>query len=313
MNQQPNMKLRLSLALLFSVLAHAVFVAGLWIYPMFATAIGLRHIEFVDEDYDRSILVTFAKPLPYPPGYLGFQAPQQVSDLDKVKAEEERRRKLEAKRRARERERAEVARREAEERAKAEQAKNEATPKPTPHPDGYGSFGKINTAPIKDQIQKLYEAKQAGTLVFDGGRIRVGAEGRVKPDGSLTDYRITDPSGNPEIDRAAKVILDAISDSHAVGPLHELTSLHILLDIGETAQLTISGYTSTEQAAADLVNVVNAALLIARFKKSDDPGVIAILNNLKVSRTGQLVKAHIIMPRQMASETLEKTMKKEKS
>src|SRR2546428_5279592 len=111
MDQKSKMRSRLALALLFSVIVHATAVAALWIYPTFATALGLRHIEFVEEEYNRAILIDFSKPLAYPPGYIGFRAPQQAADLDKVKAEEERRQRLEAKRRAREHERAEAAKR----------------------------------------------------------------------------------------------------------------------------------------------------------------------------------------------------------
>lgn len=312
MNQKSNMKYRLTVALLFSVLVHATAVAALWAYPLFATAVGLRKIEFVEERYNRAILIDFSKPLAYPGGYAGFQAPQQVLDLDKVKAEAERRRRLEAQRR--EHERAAAAKREAEEKAKqAEQARNQAAPTPTPKPDGYaGGFGKINTAPIKDQVSRLYEAKKAGTLVLPEGRLRVGVEGKIKPDGSLVDYRIIISSNNPDIDRAALAILDAVSESHALGPLHQLTSLSLILDINEEAKLSVVGFTSSEQAAATIVDLATIALWGARRRKADDPGAMALINNIKVTRSGQRVQANIVMPRQAASDTLAKTMEKGK-
>jgi hypothetical protein len=309
MKQERTMKFRLGLALLFSLVAHGVALVFLWYYPLVATALGLYRIEFVEEAYNRYILIDFSKPLAYPAGYIGFRAPEKAMDLDKVKAEEERRRRLEAARRARER--AEAAKREAEQ--KAQEAKAQPTPAPTPRPDGYGAFGKINTAPIKDQVLRLYEAKKAGKLVLDEGRLRVGVAGKINSDGSLSDYKVIVSSGNPEIDRAALAILDAVSESRALGPLHHLTSLSMILDVDQIASLSVVGFTSNEQEAANVVNLAQAALLVARFKKSEDPGAMVLLNNLKVFRTGQRVQAQITMPRQTASEALAKTMEKGQS
>jgi hypothetical protein len=47
-------------------------------------------------------------------------------------------------------------------------------------------------------------------------------------------------------------------------------------------------------------------------KKSTDPAAIVILNNVKVSRTGQRIQAVISMPRQKASDALADTMEKGK-
>lgn len=302
------MKLRMRLALMFSVIVHAAVLVAIWISPTLNTALGLRNIRFVDEEYNRAILIDFSQSLNYPPGYNVFSVPEKTVDLDKAKAEAERQRRLEAKRRARERE--EAAKREAEQ--KAPQAKNEPPPKPSPTPnDGYpGGFGKINTAPIKDQVAQLYEAKKAGKLVLPEGRLKVGVAGQIQPDGSLTDYRVIVSSGNPEIDRAALAILAAVSESHALGPLHQLTSLTMILDIDQQAQLSVAGFSETERAAADITTLANAAILFARLRKADDPGAMAILNNVKVTHTGQRVQANITMPRQTASDALAKTMEK---
>ena len=109
-------------------------------------------------------------------------------------------------------------------------------------------------------------------------------------------------------DPEAKKILDAVSASHALGPLHEMTSLSIVLNVGEHAELSVVGFTSNEQAAANIVNLANAALLYARFRKADDPTAMVIINNLKVTRSGQRVQAIVSMPRQKASDSLSRTM-----
>jgi hypothetical protein len=305
----PSRKKGLMLAVLFSVAAHLVVLATIRVAPIVAIAMGFRDIEYVEEDYNRAILIDFSKKLQYPPGYLGFRSPNKTKSLEEIKKEEDRRKRLETKRRQRERE--EAARREAEEKAKAELlAKAEPTLTPTPKPDGYGSFGKINTAPIKDQIQRLYQAKKEGKLEIPEGKFKVGVTGSVNADGTLANYRVSVPSGIKEIDQAALAILAAVSESHALGPLHQMTSLSMVLDIDQSAQLIVTGFTGNEKDAVDIVNLAQAALLIARFRKSSDQAAMVMLNNLKVMRTGNRVQAIITVPRQMASDTLAKTMDK---
>lgn len=316
----PSRKKGLLLALFFSVLAHAVVLLTVRVAPVVRMAMGFRDIEYVEEDYNRAILIDFSKRLQYPPGYAGFRAPQKAKSLDDVKKEEERRRRLEERRK---RERELAAKREAEERAKAEEeakakaeakaediAKAEPTPTPTPKPDGYGSFGKINTAPIKDQIQRLYLAKKDGKLVIPNGKFKVGVEGSVNPDGTLSNYRVSIPSGIQEIDDSAMAILAAVSESRALGPLSQLTSLSMVLEIDQKAELTVIGFTSNETDAINIVNLAQAALLVARFKKSGDQAAMIMLNNLKVTRTGTRIQAIISVPKDAAKDTLARTMEK---
>lgn len=323
--EYPKRRVGFAIAALVSVLVHVVLIFIIRAAPVFQLAMHLREIEFVDEDYNRAILITFSKPLSYPSGYAGFRAPEKTKSLDEIKKEQEkeqkRQAKLEAERRKREearlaKEREEIAKREAEEKAKAEQiakADTTATPAPTPRPatsDGYGAFGKINTAPIKDQVKQLYEAKKDGKLTLPEGKLKVGVTGTVKDDGTLVDYRIITSSGIAEIDQAAMAILAAVSESKALGPLHQLNSLSMVLEIDQTAQLIVTGITDKEEDAINITNLAQAALLVARFKKSGDVGAMVMLNNLKVTRTGQRIQAVISMPREKASETLAKTMDK---
>jgi hypothetical protein len=314
----PSRAKGLMMAIFFSVLAHAVIVLAIRIAPIVRIAMGFRDFEYVEEAYDKRILIDFSKRLKYPPGYAGFRAPQKTSSLDDLKKEEERRRRLEA-RRKRERELAE--KRAAEERAKAEEkakaaekdaqlAAAEPKPTPTPRPDGYGSFGKINTKPIKDQIQRLYQAKKDGVLKIPDGKFKVGVSGSVNPDGTLANYRVHVPSGIPEIDESAMAILAAVSESRALGPLSKLTSITMVLDIDQSAQLIVTGFTSNESDAINLKNLADVALLAARFKKGDDQAAMVMLNNLKVKRTGTRIDAVISVPKEIAKETLAKSMDK---
>ncbi len=326
--QESSRGKRFRRAMVLSLLAHFLLVAGLWAYPLFAIAVGLRTLRFADEEYDRGILITFRRPLKYPAGYTGFRPPTHELTPEELKRAEARRlARLEAIKKEQERLRREEARREAERKAKEQElaAKQEAdksnqpaagssaTPSAPPS-DGYaGGFGKINTQPIKDQIQKLYEAQKAGLLDLANDRIKVGVSGKINADGTLSDYKVIIPSGNADIDRAALVILKTVSDSRALGPLHELTSLSLILDIDTLAQLTVVGFTANPQSAMAIEAIANLALMDARKKKSTDPAAMIILNNVKVSRTGQRIQATISMPRQKASDALADTMEKEKS
>lgn len=316
--KHPSRKRGVLLALGFSLVVHALGVLFVRYTPILEMAMRFGELEYVEEDYDRGILITFTKKLSYPSGYQGFRPPDKTASLAELKKEEERRKRRDAERRkreeaerlAREREEQEAAAKlAAEEKAKAEQLA-QASPTPTPRPDGYGSFGKINTAPIKDQVQRLYDAKKEGKLALPEGRLKVGVTGKVNADGTLADYRVHVSSGIDEIDQAAMAILAAVSASRALGPLHQLNSLTMVLDIDQLAQLTVVGTANTETDAVNISNLAQAALLIARIKKGGDQAAMLMLNNLKVTRNGSSIQAVISMPRQTATDALAKTMDK---
>jgi hypothetical protein len=308
----PSRAKGLLLAVLFSVLAHVVILLAIRIAPIVRIAMGFQGLEYVEEPYDKGSVERHIR-LQYPPGYLGFSAPKKTSSLDEMKKEEARRKKEEA-RRKREQElakkREDEKRAKAEEEAKAELANAEQKPTPTPSPSGYGSFGKINTAPIKDQIQRLYLAKKDGKLRIPDGKFKVGVEGTINPDGTLADYRVHIPSGIPEIDDSAMAILAAVSESRALGPLSKLTSITMVLEIDQDARLTVVGFTSTATDASNLHNLAAVAVLAAKLKKGADPTAMIMLNNLDIKHTGNRIQAVIKVPKEMAKETLAKSMDK---
>ncbi len=311
--KHPSRKRALLMAVGLSLIVHAFGGLVMKYTSLLQTAYGLRNIQFVEEEFDRGILITFRSKLQYPPGYAGFQAPKKT--LTPAEAA-----KLEVRRLTRERRAKEVAAKAvAEAQAQAEKETQDAekqiaqaspTPAPTPKSDYPGGFGKINTAPIKAQIQRLYDSKQEGKLVMPAGKLKVGAAGSIRADGTLANCRIIVPSGVAEIDQAALAILEAVSASRALGPLHEVTSLSMVLTVDERAELTVVGFTPNDQAAANIVNLANAAILFARIKKADDPASMIMINNLKVFRTSQRVQAVISVPRDKASNTLTQTFAK---
>jgi hypothetical protein len=305
----PSRAKGLLMAVLFSVLAHAAILLAIRVTPIVSLAMGFSEIEWVNEQYNKAIIKD-PNPLVYP-YIIGFRAPQKTRSLDDIKKEEARIRRLEE-RRKRERElaekRAAEERAKAEEKAKADMAK--AEPTPTPSPSGYGSFGKINTAPIKDQIQRIYQAKKDGRLRIPDGKFKVGVEGTINPDGSLAGYRVNVPSGIPEIDDSAMAILAAVSESRALGPLSKLTSITMVLEIDQEAKLTVIGFTSTETDASNLHNLADIAVFAAKRKKGEDPAAMIMLNNLDIKHTGNRIQAVIKVPKEMAKETLAKSMDK---
>ena len=311
----PSRAKGLLLAVLFSLLAHAAILLAIRIAPIVRIAMGFSGVEFVDETYNKKVLINPDKWLIYPyainSGNLGSRPSQKTSSLDEMKKEEARRKKEEA-RRKREQELAK--KREAEERAKAEEEAKaklaNVEPPPTPSPSGYGSFGKINTAPIKGQIQRLYQAKKDGKLRIPDSKLKVGVSGTINPDGTLAEYHVHIPSGIPEIDDSAMAILAAVSESRALGPLSKLTSITMVLDIDQEAQLTVIGFTSTETDASNLRNLADIAVFAAKRKKVDDPAAMVMLNNLDIKHAGNRIQAVIKVPKEMAKETLAKTMDK---
>jgi len=297
-------------AVLFSVLAHAAILMAIRVAPIVGILMGVRGIDWVEEPYDPK-KIKEVRWLTYPPGYLGFRPPQKIRSLDDIKKEEERLQRL----KERKKREAELAKkREAEERAKAEEkAKAElakAEPPPTPSPSGYGSFGKINTAPIKDQIQRLYLAKKDGKLSIPDGKFKVGVTGTINPDGSLADYKVHIPSGIPEIDDSAMAILAAVSESRALGPLSKLTEITMVLEIDQEAKLTVIGFTSTETDASNLHNMADFAVFAAKRTKGHDPTAMVMLNNLDIKHSGNRIQAVIKVPKEMAKETLARSMDK---
>lgn len=300
-------------ALILSLAVHVMLALGLRYALSIRTALGLDGIEFVDADYNRAILIDFSRGFRYPPGFLGFVAPVKVRSLDEIKREEERRARREAERRRRlaggagegDNNSAAAERREPAAASTADPASVGAAAPATGVP---GGFGKINTAPIRDQIQQLYKANQAGQLVIPAGRLRVGVTGGIRPDGTLRNYRLIYPSGIPEVDASALAILEAVSESRALGPLHNLTSISLIVEVDQIAQLNVVGFAGSEEEARAVVDLANAALLYARVVKSQDAAVMTMLNNLKVTRSGQRVEAVMRMARQTATAALHRSM-----
>jgi hypothetical protein len=303
---------RVLLGVLCSVIVHAIGYSLFQFAPVARFALGIGQYEFVDESYNRGILIDLSKPLRYPGDYPGFTAPTKTLDLDQLKREEKKRlqAETEAKRRA------EKAARDAEKKQEtaaqkvAQSSEPEPAPMSTPKPPPSG-FKPINTRPIREQMQRLYDLKQEGKLVFNESNLRVGVTGEIKPDGGIANTKIFIPSGNPQIDRAALSIVEAVSEAKALGPLSQLSSLSMVLTLDDQrAQLVTVGFAPNSETAGALRLLAKLFLDNGKRIKAADPASMIFLENIQLTQSSNRITATISVPRQVAKDTLSKTMAK---
>jgi hypothetical protein len=136
-------------------------------------------------------------------------------------------------------------------------------------------------------------------------------KGDITPDGSIVNYQVFIPSGNPQIDKAAIAIIEAVSEAKALGPLSQLSSLSMILTLDENhAQLTTVGFAPNPETASAMQFLAKMAVDNGKRLKAADPASMIFLNNIRVSQTGNRLTAIIAVPRQVAKDTLAKAMAK---
>lgn len=227
-------------------------------------------------------------PLYYPPGLIRSSA-----------AEEEARRRQEQERR----------RDQARQRAKKRQAEEEETSKPIPQSweelekQAQETATQLNIGPIKEAIVQLYEARLRGELAFT--ELRVGVSFRVKKDGELTDIRLAEPSGIPEVDSAALMVINEASRVRVLAPLAVAESCTVRLVISDAAQLYFIAASRSEAGASDLLAQLNGLLLLVRLNSGRlDPDVASVIARLAIIQEGRNVIASVKIPRSEAAEML---------
>jgi hypothetical protein len=283
-----------------------VYLAYLAIFAPYA------HLRVVNKPYRQLDIEALLKPLQYPPQLLRIFAVQRAMELEEIRERDRKRREQEAREREKiERERAEKEKAEEEkaekERVAAEKAAEEkkeetaASNKPSST-----EFGEINEKPIKDVVDKIYALYKAGGLDLNINDFSVMAGFKIERDGSLSNIRIIRSSGSKFVDEKAAEILWNIGESHALGPISDLTSNSIKLDVTEkVARLTITGFATTTDEArrkAELLNFLFTMLRLAR--KSDSPDVAQLLSLIKVKSDGKRVDADLTVSRQRADELM---------
>jgi len=217
--------------------------------------------------------------------------------IEEIRARAEKhKRELELAREKAEKERKE--KEEADRKAAEEAAKVAAQNKPASET----KFGEINIAPIRDTVGNLYKLFEAGGLDIPEVKFSVMAGFKVMPDGSFENIRIIKSSGSKIIDRNALEILSNIGESRALGPVSNLTSSTISLEITEdVARIRIMAFAPTPEIAKEKAGLLNALFWALRMKEKS-PELGQLLKLIKVSPDGNRVDTDLIVPRAKAAE-----------
>src|SRR5215813_10105852 len=234
----------------------------------------------------------------YPPQIIRMaQIPQgNAMTIEEIRARAEKhKQELALAREKAERERKE--KEEADRKAAEEAAKLAAEKKPTPT-----QFGEINIAPIKDIVANLSKLFEEGGLDIPEMKFSVMAGFKVMPDGSFENIKILESSKSKIIDRNALEILSNIGESKALGPVSNLSSATISLQVtDDLARIRIMAFAPTPEIAKEKADLLNVLFWALRMKeKSPDLG--QLLKLIKVKNEGKRVDTDLLVPRAQAAQ-----------
>jgi hypothetical protein len=235
----------------------------------------------------------------YPPGLI---KPTASAEAESRRQEEERRRRLEAKRRAAE---------EQKKLAEAKKKEEEAPPTPTtPTWDVVEERARekakeLNIAPVRDAIVAIYQSRVRGDLTFN--EITVAVTFHVEQDGTLSDIRLTEPSGISEIDDAVLMGANELSRVKVLTPLYGTESVTARLAVTDAAQVQFTAVSPSEARASSLLNQLNGLLLLVRLNSNRfHPDVASMISRLTILQDGRSVVASLKIPRSDAIELFKK-------
>jgi TonB-like protein len=273
---------------------HGALVIYLVYLAFFSPYANLRVVNKAYKKFDPKML----EHLYYPPQIfrLAQVVPGQTMTIEEIKARAEKH-KQEI---ALAREKAEKERKEKEEadrKAAEEQAKLDKEKKPSST-----QFGEINIAPIKDTVANLSKLFEEGGLDIPEMKFSVMAGFKVMPDGSFENIRILKSSGSKIIDRNALEILSNIGESRALGPVSNLSSSTISLEVtDDLARIRIMAFAPTPEIAKEKADLLNVLFWALRMKeKSPDLG--QLLKLIKVKNEGKRVDTDLLVPRAQAAQ-----------
>jgi hypothetical protein len=267
------------------------------IYLAFFSAFA--HVRVVNKAYRQFDPNALLVKLYYPPQLLrqAQQGPAMTLEEIRARAEKHKQELALAKEKA---EKEKKEKEEADRKAAEEAAKVAAQNKPsTPT-----QFGEINEAPIKDTVATLYQLFQAGGLDIPEMKFSVMAGFKVEPDGSLSNIHIKRPSESKIIDTKALEILWKIGESHALGPVSDLTSATISLDVtDDVAVLRVTAFAPTPEIAKQKSDLLGVLFWALRMKEKS-PDVAQLLSLIKVNSDGKRVDTVLRVPRAKAAEMM---------
>jgi hypothetical protein len=283
-----------------SAFVHLVLVSYLVYMAFISPFAGIRVVEKKYRQIDTALLLA---PLRYPRQALRGPVGDAMT-LEQIR-ERERKRRQEIERRKREEEerkrRQEEARKEAERRA--QEANRSAESKSSTQ------FGEINVNPIKDIIGNLYSVYQAKQLEMDLTNLKVMATFKIDKDGSIpiSSIKVIKSSGSKIVDQTAIEILWRLGESHGLGPLSELSSNTIQLEITDKiARLTITSFAPSPNDARAKAELLNSLISVLRWVQgSKNPAVAELLGHLRVTSNNNRIDAEMSVSRQRASELMQ--------
>jgi hypothetical protein len=281
------------------ILATLVVVyLGLGLYVSYLAFFSqFAHLRVVNKAYKKFDPDTLLAKLYYPPQMLRGAPRGPAMTLEEIRARAEKHKKeLALAREKAEKEKKE--KQEAERKAAEEAAKVAAQNKPATET----KFGEINIAPIRDTVGNLYKLFEAGGLDIPEVKFSVMAGFKVMPDGSFENIRIITSSGSKIIDRNALEILSNIGESHALGPVSNLTSSTISLEVtDDLARIRIMAFAPTPEIAKEKSGLLNALFWALRMKEKS-PELGQLLKLIKVKSEGKRVDTDLMVPRAEAAQ-----------
>ncbi|HKP85220.1 MAG TPA: hypothetical protein VJZ26_03935, partial [Blastocatellia bacterium] len=231
----------------------------------------------------------------------------KVMSLEEMREREQKRRE-EIERRKREkaaREKAEEEKREKQAQAQA-QAKAGAPDKPAEAEANAepSKYGEINETALKDLVGKIYSMYKAGGIELKD--FSVMASFKIARDGSLprSSIVLVEKSGDAKKDDFALQILWLIGESHALGPLWQLSSNSVRFDLkDDVARLTIAGFGPTpdwvNQKASEL-----RMLFWLMSKAQKNSNAAELLSLVKIRTTDNRIALDLTVSRERASEMM---------
>ena len=273
--------------------AHGVLIIYLVYLAFFSPYAHLRVVNKAYRRFDPQML----EKLYYPPEILRLAPHGPAMTLEEIRARAEKhKQELALAREKAEREKKE--KEEADRKAAEEAAKIAAQNKPsTPT-----QFGEINIAPIKDTVANLSKLFEAGGLDIPEVKFSVMAGFKVMPDGSFQNIRIITSSKSKIIDTNALEILSNIGESHALGPVSNLSSATISLEVtDDLARIRIMAFAPTPEIAKEKADLLNVLFWALRMKEKS-PELGQLLKLIKVKSEGKRVDTDLNVPRAKAAE-----------
>jgi len=115
--------------------------------------------------------------------------------------------------------------------------------------------------------------------------------------------QLTEPSGIPQIDGAAMMLLEEANRTKVLAPLSVAESVTVKFAIAEATELRFIAVSPSEAEAATLLSQLNGLLLLARLNSSRlDPQAVSLISRLTILQEGRNVVASVAIPRAEASE-----------